>query len=177
MARVNTRPRLHPKFLQGDAALDGAAEFILKGLVAGSLLRPYVGDSVEQVKAELKTFLSTSFEGVFPGIRIGPSAFLSASFKDKGRDLVTERALVGFEEAVYVLDPRSERQVLVKVIKEHQLEEDALVQARKYVQLRCPSWRLEAVQFLSKYGEDVRIIVGKPGQVISYHRISLYIYI
>ena len=91
MARLSTRPGRHPKVLQGDAALEGAAEFIVKGLVAGSLLRPYVGDvrreeTSESIKKELKEFLSRSFEGVFPGIRLG-------------RDLVTERALVGLEEA------------------------------------------------------------------------------
>eukprot|EP00438_Fugacium_kawagutii_P019830 Skav227925 [mRNA] locus=scaffold146:203109:204940:+ [translate_table: standard] len=102
---TDIRSARHPKVFLGEAALDATVEFIFKGLVAGSLLRAYPQTDLAAVKEELKKFLSDSFGGVFPGIRIG-------------RDLLTEQAIQGFEE------------VLVAVIEDHQLEgPTALVKA------------------------------------------------
>lgn len=130
MAALSPRSTRHPKaFLAGEDALDATVEYIWKVLLAGSLLRTYPAEDLNSVKDELKTFLSDAFEGVFPGIRIG-------------RDLLTEEAILGFEE------------VVVAIIDDQQLPAPtALVEAIRQVLSRKEDRRIAA--FLTELEEAV----------------------
>eukprot|EP00434_Breviolum_minutum_P018136 symbB.v1.2.015999.t1/scaffold1207.1/size131524/1 len=79
----------HPKVLKGDAALDATVEYVLKFLLVGRLIRSHPTKDLELVREEIRNFLVASFGGVFPGIRIG-------------KDLLTEAAISGFEEVLFV---------------------------------------------------------------------------